>query len=277
MLLVWANALVFARVNGLEMGTSAWWGIHWGSIIRSEKKKRFYHGYFKETPLITKCIFTLHQFFWKVKKNPSLAVLPAVEQAAKTLFLFDKAITHEQLFMPLNAHRDFIKEQLYNLLQADKKAQLVSYPIPAIAVHIRRGDFKLANQTTDLSFFISAIELVRHTKKSIVPVTIFTDAGKEELQEILALPQTSLAAEKADILDILLMSQSSIIILSQSSTFSYWAAFLSDAFVIMPHNDWQEGIKPNGENYREVKWNKDNPEDVALLQNLLMKGNLKAV
>jgi subtilisin-like proprotein convertase family protein len=50
------------------------------------------------------------------------------------------------------------------------------------------------------------------------------------------------------------MSKSKFVILSRSSTFSYWAAFLSDALVIRPAGDWQLKIKDKlpGNNYKEL-------------------------
>ena len=62
-----------------------------------------------------------------------------------------------------------------------------------------------------------------------------------------------MAEKSTDVVDILLMSKAPYIILSQSSTFSYWAAFLSDATVIRPKNDWQDRIKTDTGNYLEIK------------------------
>ena len=57
------------------------------------------------------------------------------------------------------------------------------------------------------------------------------------------------------------MSKSKIIFLSQSSSFSYWAAFLSDSLVIMHSNDWQEKIcdEDHLNNYKELRWNETQP------------------
>ena len=275
MLLVWANALVFAKINALEIGTSSWWGFHWGSILRGEKKKRIYHNYFKETPLRKKTIFTLNCLTWNIERNPQTLPIENLNNKNKTLFLFDKIITHENLFLGLYPYRDYILEKLYQNLNPSKMKQLAQFEISDIAVHIRRGDFKLGNPITPLSFFIKAIELIRQVKGADISVTVFSDAALIELEEILSLPNVKLTEEKADILDILLMSKSKILILSQSSTFSYWAAFLSDAFVIMSHYDWQKQIKPSEGDYREFRWNPEVSNSTEELENLILKNDFK--
>jgi hypothetical protein len=119
---------------------------------------------------------------------------------------------------------------------------------PEIAVHIRRGDFKLGNPVTPNAFFIECIRFIRARIKRPLAVTVFTDAHPGEIKDVLALENVRLAEQKPDILDILQMSKSKIIILSRSSTFSYWAAFLSDAIVIKHIDDWQDNIRPEDVN-----------------------------
>ena len=142
------------------------------------------------------------------------------------------------------------------------------YIKPVIAIHIRRGDFKIANPLTPLSFFLDCITSIRSVTGENWPVTIFTDAHPGEIDEILRLPDTFLAEEKPDILDILLMSQSKVIVLSQSSTFSYWGAFLSDAVVLKPFDDWQKQIRNNDINrqFPEIAWRENDPACVQQLK-----------
>jgi hypothetical protein len=261
MLLVWANALVFAEINGLELITGSWWGIRPGAFLRRERKKRIYHYYFKETGLL---LLTR-----KIERNPVVEKIAPGKSSLNNIYLFDKAITHENLFANLLPYRAFITKQLYSLLTEQRMKELASSPIPEMAVHIRRGDFKTTNQITALSFFINAINACRELTGEQIGVTVFSDAAPEELQSVLSLPLVSLSPVKADVLDILLMSKSKIIVLSQSSTFSYWAAFLSEAKVIMKHDDWQDRIKPAAGMYEEIKWNDTVPEAEGKLEKVL--------
>jgi hypothetical protein len=252
LLLIWARAKVFSHIHGFPMVTTSWWGIRWGAWLRREQKKRVYWGYFKESNLRQR----LNAFFWlKTKKiiaEPPLTKLQSFPADENVLFLFREVVTNSDLFDGLREHKDFLKEEIIQLLKPELKSKLNHYPVPVISVHIRRGDFKIANPITPLSFFISAIRQIRKTVNEEWPVTVFTDADPYEIVQILNEPGVTLAASKPDILDIMLMSKSKAIVLSQSSTFSYWSAFLSDAVIVMSHNDWQKTI--TGDLSREIKF-----------------------
>jgi hypothetical protein len=269
MLLVWANALVFAEINELELIIGSWWGIRPGTFLRGERKKRIYHHYFNETCFNKKLYGSFLLATRKHEQNPAIEKITTEKKSTNPIYLFDKAITHVNLFANLLPYRNFITQQLNNLLTDKRKQELAACSIPLMSVHIRRGDFKTTHQTTALSFFINAINACRQLAGEQIPVTVFSDAAPEELETVLSIPNVMLSPEKADILDILLMSKSKIIVLSQSSTFSYWAAFLSDAKVIMKHDEWQALVKPSSGNYEEIKWNDGNPDAESMLKNLL--------
>lgn len=256
MLLVWARGAVFAHLNSLPYYTSSWWGIRWGALIRGERKKRLYRGYFKETSLSKKLCLSLGSRFGKVYTQPPLQQLMPEEIESHDLFVFNKVITDNDLFGGLRDHKDLIQKELYKILSPAIKKILQESAPPVIGIHIRRGDFKIANPVTPNEFFIKGITLIREAEGKNLPVTIFTDAEESEIQDLLTLPETYLAEPKPDIVDILLLSQSKILLLSKSSSFSYWGAFLSDAIVIRPAGDWQDMIKNNDaiSGYQEIKW-----------------------
>ncbi len=262
LLLIWARARVFSQIHGLPLVTSSWWGIRWGAWLRREQKKRVYLGYFKESNLWKRLKAELWLKAMNVIAEPSLTNQDLMKKENNALFLFRKVVTNSDLFDGLREHRQFLKEEILQLLKPKLKSKLDQYPAPVISVHIRRGDFKIANPVTPLSFFINAIRSIRKAVNEEWPVTVFTDAEPHEILDILNEPGVSLATPKPDVLDILLMSKSKAIVLSQSSTFSYWSAFLSDAIILKPHGDWQGNLRDDTFNavYPEIKW-KDNDEN----------------
>ncbi len=267
-LLVWAKGRVFAKINELPVVTSSWWGFQWGALIRREKKSRMYAGYFKETSLAKRISMTALLPSKNIIHEPPLRAIEKVGDK-HLVFLFTKVITNEDLFCGLRDHQEVIVRELYGMLTSKMRQQLENYSAPLIGVHIRRGDFKIGNQTTPLEFFIKAIVLIRQTVNEDLPVTVFTDAHASELKELLLIPNIFIAENKPDILDILLLSKSKIMVLSKSSTFGYWAAFLSNALVIRPHYDWQELIKSDGGKYKEIKWNSENSRNDNSLKDAL--------
>ena len=253
LMLIWARACVFAHLNDLPLITSSWWAFRWGSWFRNEKRKRLYWGYFKENTLLETLMIQYFRLIHKVVHEPLVKKINGVDD--NQLFLFDQVISDNDLFGSIRNYSNLLEEKIYQILNPKLKKQLDGYETPVISVHIRRGDFKIGNPITPELFFIQSINEIRRSLNENWPVTIFTDADVNEIKEVMALPNTYLATPKADILDILLMSKSKFIVLSQSSTFSYWAAFLSDAVVIRPAGDWQLKIKDSTSNYIEVQWN----------------------
>jgi hypothetical protein len=251
LLLIWSRAKVFSHINGLPLIASGWWGIRWGTWLRNENKKRMYWGYFHESPMVQKLSLYLSKHFYTCVSEPpvDLSQLPV----KPTIFQFSETALYNDLFEPIRPHREFINAEIHKLLKPQVRKQLHNLEKPVIAVHIRRGDFKYGNPITPVSFFINAINFIRANTQRKLPVTVFTDAETEEIKDILAIENVHLSEKKPDILDILQMSRSKIIVLSQSSTFSYWAAFLSEAIVIKPFEDWQGDLRPADVNRRSFE------------------------
>ena len=268
MLLVWAKGLVFGKLNDLPVQTSSWWGIHWGAWLRNENKKRIYHHYFRETAFVQWAIAAIELKTKKIIANPVLEKL-AKDEAGRHIFLFDKVIDDADLFGSVRAHRAYIRQHLFRELHPSKKTELANAVVPVISMHIRRGDFLIGNQATPLIYFMHAVERIRHFIPGHIPITIFTDAQPGEIDEILSLPGVKLADAHSDIVDLLLMSRSKLIVQSQSSTFSYWATFLSEAVAIMPKGDWQEQIRGKEYEFPEIKWQPGDADTEALLEQTL--------
>jgi hypothetical protein len=266
MLLVWSRAFVFAQINGLPFITSGWGGIRWGAWIRWERKKRTYWGYFKENTFWERAQLAFQRRSFKIIREPGIEQI-ALDENEKSLFLFDQVYTDNDLFAPLRGRRTLVRQGIMDILLPAMKQRLHEYNPPVISVHIRRGDFKFGNPITPTDFFINSIQLAREISGKELPVTVFTDASPEEIKDVLALPNVKLTDDKPDILDILLMSKSKVIVLSRSSTFSYWGAFLSDAIIIKPEEDWQNSLRPAEVN-QNIFEGKVNFQDLDSIENL---------
>lgn len=255
MLLIWARAIVFCKINNLELTTSSWWGFRWGALLRRESKKRLYYNYFIEANILDRIYFKLRKLNSCLIYDPELTL----QSINNNLYIFNKVNINGDLFHGIRDHKIYIKVKLEEILHPRIKNILSNEMISDIAIHVRRGDFKNGNPITPLSHFIKGIELVRAISNKSLSVSVFSDADEEELSELLILDNVRMANSLPDIADILLMSKSKILFLSQSSSFSYWAAFLSDSLVIMHSNDWQNNIAKNAtyNNYKELRWNQN--------------------
>lgn len=265
LMLVWARARIFSYLNNLPMVVASWWGFRKGAWWRNERKKRLYWGYFKENSILERTKIGLLRRTYRTIFDPEVKKLQLSNQP--TVYCFREITPDPDLFKDIRPHRDFIRHELESLLQPTIRRKLASIETPAIAVHIRRGDFKIRETLTPVSFFVDGIAFIRRVTARQWPVTVFTDAAPGEIADLLAIKGVKLATENPDIVDILAMAKSRFILLSQSSTFSYWAAFLSDAVVIKPEQDWQNDLRPEEVNRQKFE-GKVNFGDKASLQRL---------
>lgn len=252
MMLVWARAIVFSRLNNIPCTVAYWWGFRLGPFIRREKQKRLYWRYFKETSFFELAANAFRMLLFGKVYNPDLH-LSENDRKASCIYVFDKFELGDYLFQYIENYSQLVKDELINILHPRIKRQYDSLQAPVISIHIRRGDFKIGNPLTPNSYFTDAIRIIRETAGAELPVTVFTDAEPHEIEDVLSMPGVNLSDNQFDILDILMMGQSRFIVLSRSSTFSYWGAFLSDALVIR-HPDWQKKIKNREGNYHEIIW-----------------------
>ena len=239
MMLVWARAFVFSEINNMQLVTGSWAAFRPGAWLRNEKHKRLYKDYFIESALAERLKVKFIKLGSGIIFDPELEV----KDSSKS-YVFTKTSNDENLFTHLFPYRSLISEKLLSIIHPKIKRELEQFAAPVIAIHIRRGDFKLDNQHTSLAYFIEQLQKIRKAFGAELEATIFSDADEDELGEILALPMVSIAAKKADLSDILLMSKANFLIMSPSSSFSYWAGFLSEGIVIRHKNDWQKQINP---------------------------------
>lgn len=241
-LLVWARALIFAHLNKSPLYIVGLNKLHIGPLLRGEKSKRFYINSFRFR-------LPIRDYYYYIKayiKTNSVIIEPEIIQYNSTkknlIVIFNKIPDWRDYFYGLKDHRDYIKLQLLKIINKNLLKKYSEAEVPHIGIHIRMGDFRKINHIEDMKFlglartpiayFIECIEKIRELKREQVPVTIFSDGNEDELSEILKLPYVKLYSSGNDLADLLILSKSKIIITSQGSTFSYWAAFLSDAYVI---------------------------------------------
>jgi hypothetical protein len=157
-------------------------------------------------------------------------------------YFFTSVPHYEHHFDGLSENRELVIQLFWNLVSAKIKKELTKLPKPCIGVHIRMGDFSPAAEGVKFGttghtrspqeYFINMIKSIREINGTSLPVSIFTDGKKNELSKLFQLENIHLIKGNNDLTDLLLLSKSDIIIPSAGSTFSSWAAFISDAIII---------------------------------------------
>jgi hypothetical protein len=242
-LLVWARALVFAHQFGLTLYVSGWSDIKIGPYLRGERSKRQYWGYFEDSAAPSFLRRLLFSFLYQIQHEPELdSHQPASIRVLNQLYLFDTVPSWQDYFKGLRGQEELVRSAFNTIIKHRYREHLKRENWPVIGVHIRRSDFRElspgesvgenCNVRTPIEYYLNVIFELRKIAGRTLPVTVFTDGRAEDVAEILALPAVFMAKPNPDILDLLLMSKSKCLVTSAGSTFSYWAAYLSDGPVI---------------------------------------------
>ena len=94
-----------------------------------------------------------------------------------------------------------------------------------------------SNTRVPIGWYIFQIKKLKHSFGNNIDINIFSDGSKEDLMEVLSNNNVRLVEGGNALSDLLLLSQSKIII-SSNSTFSLWASYLGRC-----HTIWYPGTK----------------------------------
>jgi hypothetical protein len=141
----------------------------------------------------------------------------------------------------------FIKEYVSNYFQISK-----SNKIARIALHVRRGDYLQGGNPNFHGvlageYYVTAVETIRKELGDL-PILVFTDSLEIVSKELWVKNLTNLSfAKNADDLEDFTEIAKSQAIVCSNSTFSWWAAYVSDASNIILPSKWQRKLNtPHG-------------------------------
>lgn len=260
-LLCWANAFVWCKRNNAELVVSGWTHIPIGSILRAEKSLRWYRNFFNNE----RGNWFNKIFFYKAK------VISSIEEVSldsHKLYKYE-ATPYISDLPKLSPYREEIKSEFFKMIKRKHLRTFEEIAPPVIGLHIRRGDFLKSGSQTDLSYYSELVERLREISGSELPVTIFTDGYPDELTEVLRLPKVKLFDSVNDLVDLLVLSSSKVLVTTVGSSYSYWAAFISEGVVLHHPTTWIEQCRPQHINKKkfEGKYTSKNPPQ-KLIKNI---------
>lgn len=252
------NGMLYAKLNSLDYKYINFNFLNIGPYLRSEKSKRKYSSILNLNSNPFQNIFIYTKFYLLTPKKYLIKNPTNIRSNHNlyNIFVFDKSTHFSDYFIFLKDYRKIVIQLFFNLLNNEINYRYNELSTPYIGVHIRRGDFlqfqsdehfkNNGNTKTPDFYFIDLINSIRKYTNLIIPVKIFSDGYKAELQNILSLESIELVENNNDMLDLLHLSKSQLIITSAGSTFSYWASFLSNATVLIHkdhiHNDLRDAL-----------------------------------
>jgi aromatic ring-cleaving dioxygenase len=241
------KAKVFAEMYQLPLIIIGYHQLKIGPYLRFEKNKRKYGSFFTfQKNIFGEFLDSLMLFRYKNYLKiyePRLVENDFYDFQKKQIYLFSEVPHWANYFDGLKQNRQLVKALFCKNLNTSVKTIVSDAQVPAIGVHIRMGDYRklkegedfaiLGSVRTPETYFNSVIEQIRYIHNENLAVTVFTDGYENELPLLFKMPNVKLSKQNPDIVDLILLSKSKLIITSAGSTFSYWAAFLSEAVIIM--------------------------------------------
>jgi len=231
LLFVWARGIVAAEKYSLRLLSPTWVNIKPGAIFRGENDKRFYNGLFIQE----------QNNIAGIKKIYLQYALPHLDEEVLYkenevrpghVYVFSGL---KNYFEPFANQYKFIRQKLDVITCA--KHKIIFDFSGSVSVHIRLGDFKVSNSQTSILWFKEKLLQLREAIKKDMPCYIFSDGNEDELSDLLQLPDVKKIFFGSSIADMIALSQSNILLGSNSSTFSMWAAFLGRMPTIWPIKD----------------------------------------
>jgi hypothetical protein len=240
LLFVWARAIVYADKFSLPILSPNWRTFKIGTYLRFEIDKRTYTSIFIKNGIkgFKKYLIQLYSIQQiQNSKIKSFLNIPEV-----IIFSGMK----NQMTDIINDHI-LIKKTLYSILSEDViKLIDLNNPI-SIGVHIRFGDFQPENENLlrlgktntriPINWYITQINKLKQKFGNNIHFKIFSDGSIDELSQVLSIENVMLVQGGNSLSDLVSLSQSKIII-SSNSTFSLWASYLGRC-----HTIWFPGTK----------------------------------
>lgn len=239
----WSRCVVFSRTNNIAMIKPKWFNLKFGHLLRSERDARLYLRQFRSS-----------------KHDLNSATSAIIELLANKLPEpkdLDSTISHSHNnrfacyrfqglgdhFYRLLPHAKTIRDELLSIAQTriveTVRGQLST--LPAIAIHVRRGDFAQAdsdedlitkgNIQTPLKWFINTFKVIR-SMDSAAQAYVVSDADNSEIEQLLEIPGIQRRTTGSALGDLLLLSNAKLIIGSGGSSYSAWGAFLGQCPII---------------------------------------------
>lgn len=171
----------------------------------------------------------------------------------------------------LRDYHSLIKQEFFKMIHPRHRKLADTFSPPKVGIHIRQGDFAKIGASVKLDYFINIIDSLKSILGYEVTVTIFSDGHSEDLGPVLSLPKVHLFHSVNDLVDLLVFSSSRILVTSKGSSYSYWAAFISEGIVIHHTTTWVPQCRPASVNSRlfEGPLEKDGSFPAALVKQLV--------
>ena len=264
MMFPWARAEIFCHQYGAKMLSVPWVKLkRIGPWLRRETDKRYYFRLFDNYGYVgglkKALILGLNRRIQEEEVDGLKGKLEN-EKSLKPVTVVFRGIKGR--FKGLVPMQEYIRDRVFAILHERLRPRIEAPWGKFIGVHVRRGDFaKVAagekipldkwNYQIPDEWYIGCIENIRSVLGSGLPVVLFTNGKHDEITMFRKVKNLTVAKLNPAIVDILLLSQSAVLVGSGSS-FSQWAEFFGKMPSVWYTEKHRQALVPEKENYECV-------------------------
>lgn len=206
MLFPWARAALFARDHRCEMLAPNWVRVgRVGPWLRGERDKRYYFGQVTNAGYVKGI-----RRFWALHGGADVRRFGGLGR----------------YFEDFPGESAYLNRALEAILSSRIKEALKSLPGRFVGVHVRRGDFASIGQALPMDYYCRGVGKAWEIAGEKLPVLVFSDAPEDELRPLLSCGGVALKPAAPALQDMLSLSKAAVLVATNRSTFSGWAAFL---------------------------------------------------
>lgn len=244
-LLAWARCVIWCEATGATMLPPLWLRPRLGPYLRGERDKREYFKLFR-MPALTVLL-----------KRAALLVFASKTQSVEGVFkedifnakfladnsdrwsahvvVINNAMANNEVkfFHFAHGHAPLLRKRFWEMV----KPQYHPKPsAPAIALHVRMGDFSIPSSAADLKtnnvrlpiqWYVSVLKLLRRQLGTSFPAIVYSDGSDNDLALLLAEPDVKRAPHQESVTDLMSISSAPVLVASGSG-FSLWGAFFGE-------------------------------------------------
>jgi hypothetical protein len=232
----WALAKIFAHQNNLKMLRQSWVSIRGAAVTRGgiDYGKIFRKIYLMDNFCNGNSKNEVHRLFGFFKQRYLVGTLSQandLETQVNGVIVFASKAEHN--FLEMDGYQNFIKKQLLEVTK--EKWKKIQFPNKFIGLNIRWGndfasasDMASVHRKTDINWFINSMRNLR-LRGIYLPALVITDGPPAIMENFIDIDNIIYISNESAIADLLLLMNATIILGSGSSSFSAWAAFLSQS------------------------------------------------
>ncbi|WP_153307575.1 alpha-1,2-fucosyltransferase [Desulfospira joergensenii] len=243
LLFPWARATIAARDHNLIPINPTWPQLKPGHFMRGESDYRTYRNLFRTTPDSVTGLHKLWLLCTAVRESEfALQKFPQERRNRSSIVQFAGM---DQMFEPFLEEHAFLKKKLLEIVLPEHTKGMEGDHVGGIGIHVRRGDFCIANRSVDITWYCEVVEELKRKLGKNVRFNVFTDGTSEELAPLLKKPDVQMYSFGSSIADLLALSCSGLLVGSAGSTFSMWAGYLGQMPAVWPrHKIHEKGNVP---------------------------------